>query len=261
MIKSETGKKIMILVVAYNAQSTIVEVLDRIPKEIWERAEEIVVADDASQDRTTEIAERYKKDKKKKNLTVVKHKVNKRYGGNQKWGYNYAIEKGYDIVVLVHGDAQYAPEEIPKLVRPIEEDKADFIFGSRMTGNPLKGNMPLHKFFGNKFLTAVENLVLGTRLSEFHSGFRLYSCHALKKIPFNLCSDDYYFDSEIIIQLVMAKQRIGELTIPTRYANEISYVNVINYGLNILRVLGQHSLHKFGIRKYRKFDLENEFSL
>jgi len=248
-------KKLMILIVSYNAEKTINPLLNRMPKEVWKRASEVVIADDASKDRTSSIAKAYKLRNKIKNLTIIKHSKNKGYGGNQKWGYNYALKKGYDIVVMVHGDAQYPPEYILKLIKPIEDNKADFVFGSRMAGHPIKGGMPLYKFLGNIFLTSVENIVLRTRLSEFHSGFRAYSLKALKDIPLDKDSDGFHFDSEIIIQLVCAKKRINEIVIPTHYGDEKCNVKVINYGLNILKELAKYLLTKSKIRNYEKYSV------
>ncbi len=248
-------KKLMVLVVAYNAENSIKCLLERIPSEVWKRAEEVVIADDASKDLTSVVANEYKLRNKIKNLRIIKHKKNKGYGGNQKWGYNYGIKKGYDIAVMIHGDAQYPPEYILKLIRPIEENTADFVFGSRMAGNPLKGNMPIYKFIGNIFLTTIENLVLKTRLTEFHSGFRAYSLKVLKEIPFNLNSNYFHFDSEIIVQLVINKSKIREIIIPTFYGDEKCNVNVVSYGLNILKILVQAIMHKYGLRKYSKFNI------
>lgn len=250
------SKKIMILIVSYNAEKTITRLLERMPEDVWKKAEEIIVADDASQDKTAEMALNYKRKHKIKNLSAIRHERNKGYGGNQKWGYNYAIKKDYDIVVMIHGDAQYPPECIMPLVKKLEETNAGFAFGSRMAGHPLKGGMPLYKFLGNIFLTSIENIALGTHLSEFHSGFRVYSVKALKQIPFNLNSDNFHFDSQIIIQLVIAREKISEITIPTRYSGEKSESNVkvIPYGLNILKELLKYLLTKFHIRAYQNYD-------
>ncbi|MEK6881985.1 MAG: glycosyltransferase family 2 protein, partial [Nanoarchaeota archaeon] len=203
------------------------------------------------------LAQEYKAKYNLKKLKIIKHEQNKGYGGNQKWGYNYAIKNNFDVVVMVHGDAQYPPEQILELVDPILQDKADFVFGSRIAGDPLGGGMPLYKFIANKFLTAAENLILRTHLSEFHSGFRAYNVHALEEIPFNKNSDGYHFDSEIIIQLVIAKKRISEIIIPTFYGDEKCHVPGIRYGLSILKILGQYSLHKTNIRLYEKYDMGN----
>ncbi len=187
-------KKILVFIITYNTELTIGKLLNRFPKDVLEEAAEILVADDDSKDNTYKIAFDYKNKKRSKKLKIVKHKQNKGYGGNQKWGYNYAIKNKFDIVVMVHGDCQYPPEYISSLIRPLKQDKADFVFGSRIAGQPLKGGMPLYKFIGNKFLTFCENLILGTNLSEFHSGFRAYSVDALKEIPFNKNSNVFYFD-------------------------------------------------------------------
>jgi len=197
----------------------------------------------------------YQSKTKLPNLRIHKHIKNKGYGGNQKFAYQYAIDHGFDIVVMLHGDAQYAPEKIPYLLEPFENGKADMVFGSRMRGKPLKGGMPFHKFLGNKALTAIENSVLGLNLSEYHSGFRLYSCKALKKIPFHLCSDDFHFDSDILIQFKIANLKIVERPIPTYYGDEKCHVNIISYGLNILRSLTEYILHKKGVIKVKKFNL------
>jgi len=251
-------KRILIIIFAYNAESTIENVLHRISKKTINEASEIIVADDASQDNTSDIARKYKKNNNFKKLKIIKHLKNKGYGGNQKWGYKYAIKHKFDIVVMLHGDAQYPPEYVHSIIEPILLENADFVFGSRMMGHPLKGGMPLYKFFGNKFLTFVENFILHTNLSEFHSGFRAYSIKALKDIPFNKNSDDFHFDSEIIIQLVIAKNKIKEFAIPTRYGIEKCYVNPVFYGLNILKILGQYLLNKLNVRKYEKFNVKNE---
>lgn len=253
-MKNKNRKKVMILIVAYNAEKTISRLLDRMSKDTINSVEEILLADDASQDKTDEIAKIYKKKNKLNKLTIVRHAKNKGYGGNQKWGYTYAIKKGYDIVVMVHGDAQYPPEYILPLIKPIVEGKVDFMFGSRMAGHPLKGRMPFYKFLGNIFLTTTENIVLGTRLSEFHSGFRAYSIKALQDIPLELTDNGYHFDSQIIIQFVVAKKKIGEITIPTYYGDEKCNVKVINYGLNILKELGHYILTKYNLSNYKKYD-------
>ncbi|MBU1201225.1 MAG: glycosyltransferase family 2 protein [Nanoarchaeota archaeon] len=245
--------KIAIFIPTYNAAKTLPLVLDRIPEEIRDEVIEIFVADDASQDNTYLIGVGYKKLKGSRNLKIYHHDNNKGYGGNQKWAYNYCIEKGYDIVVMLHGDAQYAPEMIPKLLKPFKKKEADMVFGSRMTGEPLKGGMPLHKYLGNKILTWIENKALGLNLSEYHSGYRVYNCKALKKIPFNLCSDGFHFDTEILIQLRIANLRIKEMPIPTHYGEEKCHVNLISYSLHILKSLGEYHLSKKRIKKYEKF--------
>lgn len=249
-------KKIVIFIPAYEHTKTLPSVLDRIPSSIKKKVEEIVVIDDASSDNTYLLAKGYKVEKGLKKLNVYRNKGNKGYGGNQKVGYRYAIERGYDIVIMLHGDGQYAPELLPKLLKPLENGSAEMVFGSRMKGHPLKGGMPLYKFLGNKLLTFIENLFLGTSLSEFHSGYRLYSCHALKKIPFELNADDFHFDTDILIQFKEAGFRIVEIPISTFYGDEISYVNVIQYGSKCLGSVFLYKLHKLGLIRVEKFEIK-----
>lgn len=252
-----TGKKLFIFILSYNHRRTIMSLLDRIPKETWDMASEVLIADDCSKDDTLERAIDYKRQKNLEKLTIIKHSKNKGYGGNQKFCYNYAINKGYDLAAMLHGDLQYPPEHIIPLAELVIREKAGMGFGSRMSGNPLKGGMPLYKFFGNIFLTTTENLILRTRLSEFHSGFRIYSTEALKQIPFNKNSNDFHFDSEIIIQMILAKRKIAEKPIPTFYGDEKCNVNSIKYGLNVLKVMSQYMFHKANLRRYEKFDIKN----
>lgn len=247
--------KIAIYIPTYNAGQTLPLVLDRIPEEVKSRVEEIFIVDNASPDNTYLIGVGYKNEKGLHNLNVYKNERNLGYGGSQKVAYRYAIEKGYDVVVMLHGDAQYAPEKIAYLLEPFERGEADMVFGSRIAGLPLKGGMPLHRFLGNKFLTAVENYVLDWNLSEYHSGFRVFSCAALRLIPFHLCSDDYHFDTEILVQFKLKRLRVVERPIPTHYGNERSYVNVWRYGLQVLYTMAEYLLHQKGIHRVEKFDI------
>lgn len=248
-----SNKRIAIFVIAYRAVNTLDKVIDRIPKEVKDKVEEIFIFDDCSDDNTYYAALGYKSANKLRKLSVYKNESNLGYGGNQKKGYRYAISKGYDVVAMLHGDCQYDPSQLPKLLSPLENDEADMVFGSRMTGNPLRGGMPVYKFLGNKLLTFVSNLLLKTNLSEFHSGYRLYSCRALKQIPFERCSDNFHFDTDIIIMFKKKGLRIKELSIPTFYGDEISYVKVFRYGYNCLKSIIEYRLHEAGIRKSAKF--------
>jgi len=247
-------KKIAIFIATYNSVNFIDSVIDRIPGSIKKKTKEIYIFDDASKDNTYYAAIGYKTIKKFKKLQIFKNKINQGYGGNQKSGYKYAIKKGYDIVVFLHGDGQYAPEELSKLLKPLEEAKTDMVFGSRMRGNPLNGGMPLYKFIGNRFLTFIENLFLGLNLSEYHSGYRLYNCHALKQVPFERCASDFHFDTEILIQFKIKGLRIAEVPISTHYGRQISHVNIYKYGLNILWTVIAYKLHTLGVRKEYKYD-------
>lgn len=248
--------KIAVYIPTYNAGRTLPLVLDRIPQEVKNRVEEIFIVDNASPDNTYLIGVGYKNEKGLHNLNVYRNERNLGYGGSQKVAYRYAIERGYDVVVMLHGDAQYAPEKIAYLLEPFERGEADMVFGSRMAGLPLDGGMPLHRYWGNKFLTAVENSVLDWDLSEYHSGFRLFSCQALKQVPFDLCSDDYHFDTEILVQFKIKQLRVVERPIPTYYGDEKSYVNVWTYGLRVLFTMLEYGLHRRGLRRVAKFDLD-----
>ena len=229
--------RIGILVVAYNAESTLQSVLQRIPPAIMAKVEEIFVFDDASHDRTYEVGQESQQDLGPDKLRIYRNPVNLMYGGNQRRGYQYAIERGLDIVVLLHGDGQYAPEVMQDLLTPLESGQADMVMGSRMLvpGAAIKGNMPLYKYVGNRILTWIENGLAGTRLSEFHSGYRAYSVHALKTIPLDQLTTNWHFDTQIILEFLKRGYRIDEVPIPTYYGDEICHVNGIPYALHCIR--------------------------
>lgn len=252
-------KKIAIFIPTYNAGSTVPLVIDRIPEDIKKRVKEIFVIDNASPDNTYLTIIGYKAKKNMSNLKIIRNERNLGYGGSQKKAFRYAIKKRYDIIVMLHGDAQYAPEKIPLILKPLEEEKADMVFGSRMREAPLKGGMPLWRFFGNRMLTLLENLILGLNLSEYHSGFRAFSCDALKQVPFNLCTNDYNIDTDILIQFKLKGLRIEERPIPTHYGKESKSPTVKQtflYSYNILKSLYYYYLHVKGIRRVAKFDIK-----
>lgn len=251
--------KLLIFIVAYNAERHIEKVLYRIPKATLEKYDyEILIIDDQSRDKTFERALEYQKQNLNLNITVLYNPQNQGYGGNQKLGYHYAQLHHFDIVLLLHGDGQYAPEEFERLVIPIAEGKADAVFGSRMLNkqDALKGKMPYYKFVGNIILTQLQNRILGTRLSEFHSGYRAYSVAALTKLPIERNSNDFHFDTQIIIQLVMARMKIVEVPIPTHYGDEVCYVNGTQYAYNIMKASIHSRLQQFGIFYKREYDLD-----
>ena len=200
--------KVLIFIVAYNAEKSIEKVLTRIPASLAiDYITEVLIIDDQSQDDTVARCETARKSGLLKFEThVLVNPENQGYGGNQKIGFHYAIEHDYDYVVLLHGDGQYAPECLPMLLQTISEKKADAVFGSRMLKRfgALRGGMPIYKYIGNKVLSFAQNRILKSSLSEFHSGYRVYSVAALKQIPFHLNTDDFHFDTEIIIQLLFA---------------------------------------------------------
>jgi len=255
--------KVAIVVVAYNAATTLSGVLDRIPDTIWERVEEVIVFDDSSQDDTYLIALGYREHARRVKLSVFRNDENLGYGGNQKRAYRYSIDKGYDVVAMLHGDGQYAPERLSDLLAPLERGEADAVFGSRMLvpGSARTGGMPLYKYVGNRILTGMENFMLGMGLSEFHSGYRLYSLRALDQIPFERNSDDFHFDTEIIIQLQAAGMRIVELPIPTYYGDEICYVNGMQYAWNVTKAVLRYKAHEFGVRADPVFEVDARYQL
>jgi glycosyltransferase involved in cell wall biosynthesis len=250
--------RLLIFVIAYQAESTLVQVLERLPRSVLEECScEILVVDDASRDRTYEIGHEYKRAHPGIPLTVLRNSYNQGYGGNQKVGYAYAVEEGFDFVAMIHGDGQYAPEELPNLLVPLRDDGADAVLGSRMMSRfgALKGGMPLYKYVGNKILTTVQNGLLGTKLSEFHSGYRLYRVSTLARLPLGLNSNDFHFDTEIILQLVNAGARIVELPIPTYYGGEISRVNGLDYARNVVLATLRNVAHRSGLLYQRKYDV------
>ncbi|MGQ9492156.1 MAG: glycosyltransferase family 2 protein [Anaerolineae bacterium] len=240
-------QKVIVVMPAYNAAKTLERTYNDLPKEVVDK---VILVDDVSQDETVEIARRL-------GLEVVVHIQNKGYGGNQKTCYLKALEEGADIVVMLHPDYQYDSRLVPDLIRPIQEGKVDMMLGSRfLSGGTLAGGMPLYKYISNRFLTIIENLVLGQHLSECHTGFRAYSRRFLETIPFLLNSDNFVFDTEVIAQAVAFGFRIGEIAVPTRYFKEASSVNFKNsviYGLSTLAVMVRYLLAKWNIVSYPQF--------
>ena len=250
--------RLLILIVAYNAEKTISRVLARVPHQLAEEYDvEVLVLDDSSQDRTFEQT----RDAQREGalpfpLHVLFNPVNQGYGGNQKIGYHFARERGFDFVALVHGDGQYAPECLPDLVRPLRDGRADAVFGSRMLekGGARRGGMPLYKFVGNRILSRFQNRLLGASLSEFHSGYRVYSVAALARVPFELNTNDFHFDTEIIIQFVLSGLRIAERPIPTYYGDEICRVNGLKYAWDVTRAVLVARAQQLGLLYDRRFD-------
>ena len=261
MIQKKTDKKILIFIVAYNAEKHIESVLKRIPASFFEDYEyEILIIDDSSKDNTFEVAKRFQKNNINLNLKVLYNPVNQGYGGNQKLGYRYAIRNGFDVVVLLHGDGQYAPELVEDMITPLVAEEANAVFGSRMMEkkNALKGGMPLYKYVGNIILTRLQNKILKASLSEFHSGYRAYDVHALARLPFERNSNDFHFDTQIIIQFLTAKFIIKEIPIPTFYGDEICNVDGIKYGRNVIKESILSRMHKLNIFYKIEYDIDDD---
>ncbi|MBV9128670.1 MAG: glycosyltransferase [Verrucomicrobia bacterium] len=254
--------RVLIFIVAYNAKTTLAWVLDRIPAALRHAGTEVLVIDDSSPDDTFAQGVRYVASHQDRGLkiTVLRNPVNQGYGGNQKLGYRYAIDHGFDHVALVHGDGQYAPEKLPDLLAPLLSGEADAVFGSRMLQkrDALRGGMPLYKWLGNQTLTRFQNALLGSNLSEFHSGYRLYSTRALRQIPFERNTNDFHFDTEIIVQLHLAGLRIRELPIPTYYGDEICRVNGMKYAWDVCKTMLRVRCHQLDFFYDRKFDVAPE---
>ena len=253
---SNRGKRIGVLIVAFNAVTTLAEVFKRIPAVVWANVEEVVVFDDASHDATYELAVGYKAVSCFEKIRAVKHSENLGYGGNQKAGYRYFLEKGFDIVVLLHGDGQYAPEILANIYGPLVRGEADAVFGSRMMpewGGALKGGMPLYKYVGNRILTYFENFFLDMHLTEFHSGYRAYNVQALRAIAMDEMTNDFHFDTEIIIKLHHQGMRIKEVPIPTYYGGEICRVNGMKYAKDVAHSVIRYHKTLRGFHTYPEF--------
>lgn len=240
--------KVIVVMPAYNAAKTLERTYGDIPAGVVDK---VILVDDVSSDETVEVARQL-------NLDVVVHVQNRGYGGNQKTCYIKALQDGADIVVMLHPDYQYDATLVPEMIAPIIAGKADMVLGSRLlNGGALRGGMPIWKFVSNRFLTITENTILGTKLSEAHTGFRAYSRKLLQTIPFLLNSDDFVFDSEVIAQAVAFGFRLTEIAVPTRYFKEASSVNFrrsVTYGLSTLNVARKFLLHKrLKLRKYPLF--------
>ncbi len=235
-VLTEHGRamRVGVLVVAYNAAATLADTLDRLPESFAATVDEVLVCDDASPDETWDVALRYL-ERTHLPLTVIKHPQNLGYGGNQKAGYHWAIDHGLDVVVLLHGDGQYAPEVIESIVDPLVRGEADAVFGSRMLerGKARAGGMPMYKYVGNRILSTFQNKVIGLELSEWHSGYRAYRVDALTDIQLDGYSNGFDFDTEIILGLHAAGKKIAEVPIPTYYGDEICHVNGMKYAKDV----------------------------
>jgi len=236
------GKKIIVVMPAYNAEKTLEQTYSEIPFEI---VDEVILTDDFSTDGTTEVA-------KELNIREIHtHESNKGYGGNQKTCYNRALELGADIVIMLHPDYQYTPKLIHSIAYMIASGLYPAVLASRILGKgALKGNMPMIKYVSNRILTLIQNILMHQKMSEYHSGYRAFSADVLQKINYNRNSDDFVFDNEMIAQIFYAGFEIGEISCPTKYFEEASSINFrrsVIYGLGVLRVSVVYFLCKLKI--------------
>ncbi len=232
-------KNVQIIMPAYNAGRTVERVFERIPDEARRRITRYIVVDDGSADDTAEALLRLQKSFPQ--LEIIKHPVNRGYGAAEKTLLSRAVATEADVAILLHADGQYSPEKIPELLAPFDRGEADLVQGSRMLGGgALKGGMPFYKFVANKALTTVENLGFGLKLAEYHSGYMLYSRRALLSIPFDRLSESFDFDLEMIVAAHVLGLKIMEIPIPTIYAGEVSHLNPIKYGFDVLAVVWKY---------------------
>ena len=244
------GRKLVVIMPAYNAAKTIRMTYAELPHEY---VDEVILVDDASSDGTREIA-------RELGIDMIVHSMNTGYGGNQKTCYGEALRRGGDIVVMVHPDYQYSPRLVTAMASMIASGHYDVVLGSRILGGTaLKGGMPLYKYIANRFLTLIENMVLGVKLSEYHTGFRAFTREVLETLPLNENSDDFVFDSEMLVQAVYFGFRIGELSCPTRYFKEASSVNFrrsVKYGFGVLATLIKYILTRLSVKRFVIFSSE-----
>src|SRR5512138_277035 len=242
------NKKIVVVLPAYNASKTLEITYNEIP---FEFVDEVILVDDASRDDTAEVARRL-------GIRTIVHEKNTGYGGNQKTCYRTALEHGADIVVMLHPDYQYTPKLITAMAAMIAGGEYDVVLGSRILGTgALLGGMPLYKFVSNRFLTLFQNILVGQKLSEYHTGYRAFSKEVLMRLPLNENSDDFVFDNEMLVQAIRFGFRIGEISCPTRYLEESSSINFrrsVVYGLGVLASSVKFRLHALGLAKYPFLD-------
>lgn len=239
------GENIIVVMPVYNGGKTLTDVVKRLPKGVVKK---VIIVDDGSSDNSLKVAHALALDDDN-DIKILSHEENKGYGGAQKTLFNAALADGGDIVVLLHQDGQYAPEDIPKLIHPLLTNKSiDIVLGPRQ--NMLEGGMPLIKYIGNRTITFLQNMMLGLNLSEFHTGFRAYSARALKKVDFNSCTNEFHFDTEILIEAKDKKLKIAEVPVATYYGDDVSQNwGICRYGFNCLMSVIKYKLSKLASYK------------
>ena len=242
------GKRVVVVLPAYNAAKTLRKTFEELPHEI---VDQVILVDDASQDETTVLARELQ-------ITTFAHPRNLGYGGNQKTCYREALRAGADVVIMVHPDYQYTPALVTAMASMVAKGIYDTVLGSRMLGRgAIKGGMPLYKYVANRILTLVENVALQRKLSEYHTGYRAFSRAVLEALPLEENSNDFVFDNEMLAQIVAFGFEIGEVSCPTRYfgeASSISFPRAVTYGMGVLGVCAKYRLHRWGLRRYPIFE-------
>lgn len=237
------GKKLVVVMPAYNAEQTLIQTYNELPHEI---VDEVILVDDGSHDRTVELARELGIN------IIVQHRKNLGYGGNQKTCYTVALQQGADIVVMVHPDYQYSPKLCGAIAWMVASGEYDVVLASRILGNQtLTGGMPLYKYFANRILTMLENMLLGIRLSEYHTGYRAFTREVLITLPLEENTDDFAFDNQMIVQAAHFNFNIGEISCPTRYmaeASSIGFWRSVKYGFGVLGAALAYRLHHWGLR-------------
>ena len=244
------GKKLVVVMPAYNAGKTLRMTFDELPHDY---VDEVILVDDASRDATVNIA-------RELGIHTIVHRENRGYGANQKTCYQEALRLGTDIIVMIHPDYQYSPRLVTAMASMVASGHYDVVLGSRiLLGETLKGGMPRYKYIANRFLTFVENVLLGVKLSEYHTGFRAFSRKVLETLPLKKNSDDFVFDNEMLVQSIYFRFRIGEISCPTKYfadASSINFSRGVKYGLGVLATSIKYVLDKNGIMKFSIFRVE-----
>jgi glycosyltransferase involved in cell wall biosynthesis len=245
MLKMLNNKKIVVVLPAYNAEKTLKNTYLEIPMNI---VDEVIVVDDASSDRTIEVA------KEIGIKHIIRHDKNLGYGGNQKTCYNAALKLNADIVIMLHPDYQYTPKLIPAMAHILVQEVYPVVLGSRILGKgALTGGMPYYKYLSNRILTLLQNIIIGQKLSEYHTGYRAFTREVLEKINYKANSDDFVFDNQMIVQIFNAGFEIAEITCPTKYFDEASSINFkrsVQYGIGVLLTSFQYRIQKWGIMKF-----------
>jgi glycosyltransferase involved in cell wall biosynthesis len=244
------GNRLVVVMPAYNAERTLRQTFAELPGEY---VDETILVDDASRDATVLVAGEL-------GIRTILHPENRGYGGNQKTCYRAALAARADIVVMLHPDYQYSPKLVTAMASLVASGHYDIVLGSRILGGQARrGGMPAYKYVANRFLTFAENLALGVKVSEYHTGFRAFSRAVLETLPLEENSDDFVFDNEMLVQAVAFGFRIGEISCPTKYFEEASSINFrrsVRYGLGVLGTAGKYLLQRTGLVRFRLFSRE-----